>query len=149
MTENVTFYLDEHADQFPGVDGGADERPRLSVGPRPHDPERRPHARLPRRRSTKRAARSDPQFKGYGLSDLVGRSGLELEYEKYLRGTRRAEVHRERRRRTIRTLGEEPATPGDDLVLALDAEIQQAAEEELDAGIQRARTRWTSSRAPT
>ncbi|HEX6131976.1 MAG TPA: penicillin-binding protein 2 [Actinomycetota bacterium] len=82
----------------------------------------------------------DPRFRGYGTSDLVGRSGLEQVYERWLRGekgVRKFIVNADGE--TIRAGAEIPPEPGHDLVLALDSEIQAAAEEELRAGMDRAR----------
>ncbi|EKD76532.1 MAG: hypothetical protein ACD_43C00070G0001 [uncultured bacterium] len=62
----------------------------------------------------------------YSLSDLVGKTGLEQFYETELRGKRgerRIEIDAQGRK--IDVLSEEAAVPGDNLVLNIDAELQQ------------------------
>jgi penicillin-binding protein 2 len=81
----------------------------------------------------------DPKYKDYGQSDLVGRAGLEQVYEKELRGTKGVQkfvVNSDGE--TIRAGAEVKPQQGNDLYLALDADIQTAAEEELRAGMLRA-----------
>jgi penicillin-binding protein 2 len=83
----------------------------------------------------------DPRFAGYGPSDLVGKSGVEASYERWLRGTPGEErflVNSDGE--VLREFDPKPAQPGHDLRLSLDLDIQRIAEEELAAGIQRART---------
>ena len=66
---------------------------------------------------------------GYGPTDLVGKSGLELAYERFLRGrdgVRRVEVNA--LSRPIRDLGIVPPQPGLDLHLTLDLELQTTVE---------------------
>ncbi|MGZ8619410.1 MAG: penicillin-binding protein 2 [Actinomycetota bacterium] len=140
VPERVKWYLDEHADEFPGVSVVPTSVRAYSWARDHHDPEFAAHV-LGYLAQINDAELKDPKFKGYGVSDLVGRSGLEQEYEKYLRGERGAQKYVVNSdQEIIRTLGEEPPTPGHNLVLALDADIQQAAEEELQNGIDRART---------
>ena len=83
----------------------------------------------------------DPQFADYGPSDLVGRAGIEATYERWLRGEPGEErflVNSDGE--VLREFDPKPAQPGHDLRLSLDLDIQRMAEEELAAGIQRART---------
>lgn len=78
--------------------------------------------------------------KGYGQNDIIGRSGLELTYEKFLKGSKGQHTYViNSDGEVIRDLGEKPAAPGDDLHLTLDADWQQIAEHELLAGMQQAR----------
>ena len=73
-----------------------------------------------------------PTDKKYRPGDLIGRTGLEMQYDAYLRGTlgsERFEVDGRGRRR--KEMGEVPAKAGDTLVLALDARVQEAAEKAL------------------
>ena len=68
--------------------------------------------------------------KGYLLSDTIGKSGLEKQYEEYLRGTygrRRVEVDTSGRQQVV--LAEEPPTPGNHLVLSIDINLQAKLEE--------------------
>ncbi|WP_425059127.1 Peptidoglycan D,D-transpeptidase MrdA [Sporomusa carbonis] len=70
--------------------------------------------------------------KGYHPNDLVGKDGLEREWEDVLRGIdggRQLEVNAVGEE--VRPLGDRPAIPGRGLVLTLDANLQKAAEEAL------------------
>lgn len=76
---------------------------------------------------------------GYLLNDLYGQNGLELVYEKYLRGVHGArQVEVDALNRPVRDLGLKPAVPGNDLVLTIDLDLQQAAEKALAEWIGRA-----------
>lgn len=69
---------------------------------------------------------------GYHPADLVGKDGLEREWEEVLRGTdgiRRLEVNASGKE--IRPLGNQPSVTGRGLVLTLDANLQKVAEEAL------------------
>jgi penicillin-binding protein 2 len=83
----------------------------------------------------------DPRFAGYGPSDLVGKSGVEATYERWLRGTPGEErflVNSDGE--VLREFDPKPPEPGHDLQLSLDLDVQRIVEEELKAGIMRART---------
>ncbi len=78
---------------------------------------------------------------GYGLNASIGRAGLEVVYERSLRGeegTERFVVNADGE--VIRPLGETPPTDGHDIVLAMDLEIQQIVEQELVDGLERSRS---------
>ena len=88
----------------------------------------------------------NPLFEGYGPSDLVGKAGLEATYERWLRGTPGEErflVNSDGE--VLREFAAKPAEPGHDLRLSLDLDVQRIAEEELEAGILRARGAFDSS----
>jgi penicillin-binding protein 2 len=77
-----------------------------------------------------------PRFAGYGPSDVVGQSGLEARYERWLRGTPGREVFLVNSDgEVLREFDPRPAEPGHDLYLALDLNVQRIAEEELHEGI--------------
>jgi penicillin-binding protein 2 len=83
----------------------------------------------------------DPRFSGYGPSDLVGKSGVEATYERWLRGTPGEErflVNSDGE--VLREFDPKPPEPGHDLRLSLDLDVQRIVEDELEAGIMRART---------
>jgi penicillin-binding protein 2 len=83
------------------------------------------------------AGRPDP---GLGAADLVGQTGLEQQYDDVLRG--RPGVSRisvDHLGRVLGTVGETPATPGDNLVTTIDSRVQAIAEQQLTAAIDRAR----------
>lgn len=64
---------------------------------------------------------------GYIATDIIGKSGIELTAEGYLRGTngyRRIEVDDNGKTKTI---SEEPVKPGSDVVLTIDMRLQKAA----------------------
>lgn len=80
--------------------------------------------------------RGDP----YRPGDLIGRSGVESTYEADLRGLageRRIEV--DRRGRPVRVISYRPPKQGNDLVLSIDADTQQVAEEALASAMAAAR----------
>jgi penicillin-binding protein 2 len=80
------------------------------------------------------------RFADYRAGDIIGRAGVESTYDATLRGSeglRRLEV--DPRGDVIRQLDEVLPTPGADLKLTLDIEVQRAAEEALRLGIEEAR----------
>jgi penicillin-binding protein 2 len=81
-----------------------------------------------------------PQYRSFGPNDLAGQDGLEMQYERWLRGTKglqRYVVNSDGER--IRDLGGRPPTAGGDLVLTIDSAWQRAAEESLYDSILRTR----------
>jgi len=79
--------------------------------------------------------------KGYGLNDLIGRSGIESVYEPYLRGApglQKLEV--DASGRVLSVLGSRDPVPGNDVLLTLDLDVQRVAERALRDGIRRARS---------
>lgn len=73
---------------------------------------------------------------GYSANDVIGKSGIELTAEGYLRGTngyRRIEVDENGRAKTI---SEEAVKPGSDVVLTIDMRLQKVAVESLKKNIQ-------------
>ena len=80
------------------------------------------------------------RFKDYGPNDLVGQAGLERQYERFLQGHKgRQKYLINSNQEVVRLLGEEPAVPGDDLVLSLDIDTQRIAEQALVDGIEHTR----------
>ncbi|HKA68551.1 MAG TPA: penicillin-binding protein 2 [Actinomycetes bacterium] len=83
------------------------------------------------------AARSDV----LGLRDLVGRAGLERQYDRYLRGTPGTRyVAVDHLGRVVQTLSETSQVPGSHLVTTIDARVQRVAEQALREAMHRART---------
>ncbi|KOG40735.1 penicillin-binding protein 2 [Streptomyces resistomycificus] len=79
----------------------------------------------------------------YLRSDQVGRSGLEREYDKELRG--KAGVTRYEVDNLGRVIGEaeaDPAQAGSNLVTSIDARVQRVAEYELNDAMKKARLEW-------
>jgi len=75
---------------------------------------------------------------GYAGTDQVGRSGLERQYERELRGTPGGQqVEVDASLKPVQVLGELPADPGSNLVLTIDLAVQQAAEKALAASLEK------------
>ncbi len=83
-------------------------------------------------------AAGDPRLKqpGYSGDDIVGRQGLELQYDQYLKGVDGKEfVEVDALGRFHDIIREEQPTPGDTLKLTIDLQLQQAAENALASTI--------------
>jgi len=73
---------------------------------------------------------------GYLPTDDVGRTGLEWQYEQYLRGIYGwREVERDAAQREIKTLAATPPVPGGNLRLTIDDRLQRLIAGELQAGV--------------
>ncbi len=78
---------------------------------------------------------------GYAAGDQIGKTGVERTFETDLRGEageRRLEV--DSGFSVVDVLEEDPARPGDDVVLTLDVRVQQVAERALDDALRAARS---------
>lgn len=65
------------------------------------------------------------QFQGYKLGDRIGKSGIEAQYEKVLKGVDGGEiVEVESKGAKLRTLRIEPPIPGQNVYLTIDAKLQ-------------------------
>ena len=127
------FHLTEHADRFPGVApevlalreypaGAAAAHVLGYVGEISPD-------ELKQRR-----------FRGYAAGDIVGKAGVELTYDKWLRGrdgVQDLEVNAAGE--VVRALGGRPPAPGRDLQLTLDLNLQVSVERALADGMRAAR----------
>jgi penicillin-binding protein 2 len=84
---------------------------------------------------------TEPAYKGYQSTDLVGQSGLEQEYDKQLRGTDSVQnVSVDAAGNVTGTVSQTQPVPGDTLVTNLDAGLQQQVEKSLAAGIKLAQS---------
>jgi penicillin-binding protein 2 len=73
---------------------------------------------------------------GYLPTDQIGRTGLEWEYEQYLRGQYGSrEIERDASQREIKTLAQTPSQPGGNVVLTIDDRLQNLLANELNAGV--------------
>ncbi len=73
---------------------------------------------------------------GYLQTDLIGRTGLELQYEQYLRGQYGwREIERDAAQREIKQLAYSPPTTGNSVVLTIDDRLQKLIESELKKGV--------------
>lgn len=72
----------------------------------------------------------EEEFKGYYPDEVVGKAGLELSYEQYLRGQPgHTSLIVDPYGRPVEDVEETPAQPGHNLHLTLDLDLQRAAEE--------------------
>jgi len=77
---------------------------------------------------------------GYGINDIIGKTGIEYSAERELRGTpgyKKVEV--DVRRNISRVIEETPAVPGNNVVLTLDMDLQKIAVEVLKRRIEEIR----------
>ena len=83
----------------------------------------------------------DEDFATYDPTDVLGQSGLEGEYERFLRGEKGyRKLLLNAAGKLIRPLGEQEATPGLDVRLYLSLHLQEIVEERLRDGILNARS---------
>jgi penicillin-binding protein 2 len=133
VTPDAIAYIAENRDQFPGVSWM-----QASVRQYPNG-DLAAHILGSVGRITAEQAKL-PAFKNYGPSDIVGRSGLESEYERWLRGQpgiQKYLVNAAGKRG--RQLGQESPVPGSDVRLYLNLRFQRILEEKLKQGILNAR----------
>ncbi len=79
-------------------------------------------------------------FATYSPTDIVGQSGLESTYDRWLQGTKGTQKYLvDAAGNNKRLLGEEPPLPGDDVKLYLDEHIQRIVEDSLSQGLVKAR----------
>jgi penicillin-binding protein 2 len=86
---------------------------------------------------------NQPEFQGYVPADVVGKAGVEAEYERFLHGRpgiRAIQVNAQGRVLDANfSEGTSPPSPGSNLVLSVDLDIQKLAERSLAQGIALAR----------
>jgi penicillin-binding protein 2 len=127
------FYLTEHADRFPGV---APEVLALREYP---FATAAAHV-LGYVGEISAEELKQKRFRGYRAGDIVGKAGVELTYDKWLRGrdgVQDLEVNAAGE--VVRALGGRPPVPGRDLRLAVDLDVQRTAERALAEGMRAAR----------
>jgi penicillin-binding protein 2 len=79
----------------------------------------------------------DPAFASYRPGDEVGVTGVEAQYESFLRGTEGVVKYRVNSAgQNLGEIGEQQPVPGQDVVLTIDTEAQKIAEESLNLGLQ-------------
>ncbi len=72
---------------------------------------------------------NDPRYEGYGPGDVVGKAGVEETYDQLLRGQDGSrDVIVDSHGREVGYLGVQHATPGQDLKLTIDIDLQRTAE---------------------
>lgn len=143
VEERIATYLSERIEDYPGIDvstvavrtypfGSLGAHILGYVGRIPEDPEN------PGRFAPTYATASP----AYQPTDLVGITGIERVYEPQLRGTPgfvRLEVNA--RGQVIRRFDYREPVPGNDVVLTIDAKLQNLAEQALKAGLESRRTK--------
>lgn len=85
-------------------------------------------------------ARGKAGVKGYVMSDIVGKDGVEKTYEDVVRGSKgweNVEVNADNR--PLRVLSRKNPVAGNDLVLTIDEGVQRSTEQALRDGMERAR----------
>jgi penicillin-binding protein 2 len=133
VSKRVAFYLGEHQRQFPGV-----ETQELTVRDYPNG-DLAAHV-LGYTGLISADQLKDPRFHGYTQQDIVGKSGVEETYERYLQGRKgQVKLRVNSAGKTLKAIGQQDPVAGDSVVLSIDAGIQKLAEDSLHLGIQAAR----------
>jgi penicillin-binding protein 2 len=134
VPKRVAYYIKEHDHDFPGVDVlrvPVRQYPFGSVGA---------HV-LGYLGQISKDKLKDPAFADYEAGDLVGVSGIESVYERDLAGTHGLVKYRVNSAgENLGQIGEQLPVAGNDVVLTIDAQTQELAEQSLKAGIEHART---------
>src|SRR4030095_11032740 len=134
VPKRVAYFIKEHQKDFPGVDVlpvPVRRYPLGSVGA---------HVLGYLGQISKKKLK-DPAFADYSPGDVIGVSGIEGIYERYLAGTRGLVKYRVNSiGENLGLIGRQLPVAGDDVWLTLDAGTQELAEDSLKAGIQHART---------
>lgn len=141
VQEEVFFKVREEPEKFPGV-----QVVEQNVRSYPHG-QLAAHVLGWVGQITKEELETHPErYARYGPSDLVGKTGVEARYERWLRGKPGREVFLVNSDgEVLREFDPTPPEPGHDLVLSLDLDVQRIAEEELRTGIENARTVFDAS----
>jgi penicillin-binding protein 2 len=80
----------------------------------------------------------DPKFLNYKSGDIVGRGGVEEVYEKVLRGVDGGEIIEvDAQGKPKRIIRRTEAIPGQKLILGIDADLQNVAYNQLEAGVKK------------
>jgi penicillin-binding protein 2 len=137
VSRKIFSYILEHAQSFPGV-----EIQNNYLRDYPHG-DLAAHL-LGNLGEVTREELKMPRFKGYAAGDVVGQSGLEWTYDRWLRGrdgVGKVEVDAMGRPKAHDPVpGGRLPEPGDTLVTTLDAKVQARAQEALQYGIHLAQT---------
>jgi len=89
-----------------------------------------------------------PGFEDYSLNDLVGKTGIEKVYEKYLRGQKGyRQVEVTSLNQPIREVREIPPVSGQKLVLTLDLKLQEAMEKSFDEVLAQVQKKYPKAKA--
>jgi len=133
ISNELVAYIKEHQDKFPGIEI-------ISEPIRDY-----PNKNLAAHVLGYLGEISDKEIelsknKDYDLGDLIGKSGVEKEYENILRGSKGIEyIEVDAANRPIRTIKREEPDPGNNLILTIDKKIQASAESALTNAIEHAK----------
>ena len=134
VPEPALLFIGEHPALFPGVDDGS-----RGVRGYPHG-ELAAHV-LGYTGEISAEQLKDPSYDNYREGTLVGKSGVEAQYERYLRGKEGLVNYEvDSRGKVLRKLGVQEPRRGDDLVLSIDSRIQDLTDRSLELGIDLAHT---------
>lgn len=135
-TENQALSIIERSDQFPGVDASP-----VSIRYYPSIAGENAAHILGYVGPVTEADLNNDEGRLFYRNELIGKSGLELQYDEYLRGVPGVRtVIVDRRESVTRESRDREQVPGENLVLNINAKIQAAAEKELAASIQRGKS---------
>ncbi len=82
----------------------------------------------------------DSKYREYDLGDIVGKTGIEYQYEPFLRGEKgNQQLEINAVGRPLRVLNSHSPEPGNNVVITIDKNIQQTAEDTLADAIHKAR----------
>jgi penicillin-binding protein 2 len=138
VPEKVVMFVEEHRDDFPGV-----EVQDLPVRTYPFG--RAAAHVLGYLGQISEDKLESPEFAGYHAGDLVGVAGVESVYELDLAGTPGLAKYQVNSAGESRQIGEQEPLPGNDVYLTIDADTQLLAEESLRLGMQHAQTVFDES----
>jgi penicillin-binding protein 2 len=142
VSNDVLYYLQERADQFPGVTvqpvwlryyplKGVGAQLFGTIGPISCLA-----TSLGEKQNANNCELKDPRFKGVAPTDWVGQSGLEFSYNQYLQGVDGQErVQVDALGRPAGELSATPAVPGYNLKLSLDVGLEQVGQQALAQSI--------------
>jgi penicillin-binding protein 2 len=128
VPEELAWYLLEHREDFPGTDVETvflREYPHQEIGAHLFGTVGEMTARQ----------RKDPRYRDVDLGDRVGQSGVELEYDRFLRGENGAtRLQVDALGNLNRRLRRERPKPGSQLRLSVDLDVQEAGQQALAGG---------------
>ena len=140
VPEELKIWIDEHADELPGV--SAD---RVAVRHYPYGSLAAHVLGYTGKITKEELDEHQSSEKPYTLNDEMGKYGVERIYEAHLRGVPGSrDIEVDANGDPVRTVEQRPPVPGDDIVLNLDIDLQAVAEQALQEALTRAAQRRPS-----
>lgn len=134
--QELIFYIKEHGNDFPGI--------KVEELPVRHYPNGQMAAHLlgyVGEVSDEQLAKET--FKDVKLGDLVGKDGIEYQYNSTLMGIKGKQIiETNSKGRPTRSVKTTKPVPGNSIVLTIDEEIQKATEDALDKAVKASRTQY-------